>query len=684
MLTTPPTAARHEGAELLPELFQPLKIGPMTVANRMAMSGMSAGIKVDSDGEIDPQMIAYLVERARGEPGMITIGASRVVPQKHSDTHTIQLYSDHVIPSMARMVGAVHEFGTKLGIQLWDGGGTEGTNIEGLISPSGLSSNVRTAMGDATSRQIAVNNRPLMIEEIQQVVQHYASAARRCAEAGFDFVEIHGAHGYLISNFMTPLFNRRTDEYGGSFENRTRFLLEVVAAVREAVGSTVGVGLKYNGSDFIGDQGWTIEESCRLAPLAEVAGADFITITAGLVGTPQLTIPPMYERQGCYTDLAAAVRSHATVPIGTLGRIKTPQMARDVIVEGKADFVCFGRATIADSQFFAKVRVGDLSEIRPCLADCRGCIDEHGMRHKGVADASCVVNPRMGRELACVDIEGSAKDRARKVVVVGGGLAGMEAARMSAFLGHEVTLFERRAQLGGQILLARQMPGRHEIGDIIPWYERQLEKLGVDVRLGIEVSEAVLQESNADIVVIASGSLPAIPQNLIEMVLGADGTGIVLLDDLVEQKLPVGETVLVIGGDQNGMVVADYFAQAGARVTVAEPGHHFGYKLAAHDRWYLLNRLNAKHVTRIKDVHEIAFNDDEAIELETQAGPIALPKVDTIVFASERRSERSLVEAANRMGVRVIIVGDANDAASENAGTIFANIAHAYDNTRLL
>ena len=677
-------APRIAGDQLLPELFQPLKMGPMTVPNRMAMSGMSAGIKVDSNGDIDPQMVAYLVERARGEPGMITIGASRVTPQKVPAAHGIRLYNDAVIPSMARMVDAVHQFDTRLGIQLWDGGGTEGANHEGLISPSGLSSNVRTAMGDATSRQVTVNNRAMTLEEIHETVQHYATAARHCAEAGFDFVEIHGAHGYLISNFMTPLFNRRTDEYGGSFENRTRFLLEIVSAVREAVGSDVAVGLKYNGSDFLGDQGWTIEESCRLAPLAEAAGADFITVTAGLVGTPQLTIPPMYEPQGCYTDLAAAVRPHATVPIGTLGRIKTAQMARDVIAEGKADFVCFGRATIADSQFFAKVRVGDLAEIRPCLADCRGCIDEHGMRHKGVVDASCVVNPRMGRELSCVDVAGSAKDRAKKVLVIGGGLAGMEAARMSAFLGHEVTLFERRAQLGGQITLARQMPGRHEIGDIVPWYERQLAKLGVDVRLGTEVSEAMLEDSGADIVFIASGSLPAIPQNLIEMVLGAENTDIVMLDDLVEEKLPIGETALVVGGDQNGMVIADYLAQAGAKVTVAGPGHHFGYKLAAHDRWYLLNRQNAKHVTRIKDVHEIVFKDDEAIELETPAGPIALPKVDTIVFASERKSERSLVEAAERMGARVIIVGDANDATSENAGTIFANIAHAYDNARLI
>lgn len=673
----------RDGEQMLPELFQPMKIGPMTVSNRMAMAGMSAGIKTDSNGEIDPQMIAYLVERARGEPGMMTIGASRVTPLK-STIHGIALYSDHVIPSLTRLVSAVHEYDTRIGIQLWDGGGTEGTNPEGLKSPSGLSSNVRTAMGDATSRRLGIPNRAMTLEDIAETITHYAEGARRAAAAGFDFVEIHGAHGYLISNFLTPLFNRRTDEYGGSFENRTRFLLQIVAAVREAVGPDVAVGLKYNGSDFLGDQGWTIEESCRLAPLAEAAGADFITVTAGLVGTPQLTIPPMYEPQGCYTDLAAAVRPHATVPVGTVGRIKSPQMARDVIVAGKADFVCFGRGSIADSEIFAKTRRGALTDIRPCLADCRGCIDEHMFRHPGGGDASCVVNPRVGRELSCVDVAGSAKDRAKKVVVVGGGLAGMEAARMSAFLGHDVTLIERRAQLGGQILLAREIPGRREIGDILPWYERQLAKLNVDVRLSTSADEATLTSLQPDIVFIASGSLPSIPQNLIEMVVGAEDADVVLIDDLIEEKLPVGKSVLVVGGDQNGMVVADYLAQLGAQVTVAESGRHFGHKLAAHDRWYLLNRQNEKHVKRIKNVHDINLTSDQGAQLDTGEGVVELGPIDSIVFASERKSDRSLVEAAEGLGARVIVVGDANDVASENAGTIFANVAHAYDNARLL
>ena len=670
--------------EDLSPLFQPMKIGPVTVSNRMMMAGMSAGVKADADGGVDPQMAAYIMERARGGPGLIAIGASQVVPHNHRSSHQFELFNDDFIPSMAKLADSVRQRGSLLGIQLWNGGGTEGTSADALISPSGLSANVRTAMGDAASRRRDQPNRAMTIEEIEEVIGHFAAAARRCAEAGLGFVEIHAGHGYLLSNFLTPLFNRREDEYGGSFENRTRMLLKVISEVRKAVGGGLAVGLKYNGSDFLGDQGWTIEDSCRFAPLAEAAGADYITITAGLVGTPQLTIPPMYEPHGCYTDLAAAVRPHASVPIGTIGRIKSPLMARDLIVEGKADFVCFGRATIADPDFFGKTRRGALSEIRPCLADCRGCIDEHTSRHPHPADASCVVNPRMGRELACVDVEGVSAEQPKTVVVVGGGLAGMEAARMTAFSGHNVTLFERRNRLGGQMLLAREMPGRQEIGDIVPWYERQLASLGVDVRLAAEVNEAIISGLSPDVIVIATGSQPAIPQNLINIVMNSEAIDMILLDDLVEGELPLGKSVLVVGGDQNGMVIADYLAERGADVTVAEFGGHFGHKLAAHDRWYLLNRQNAKHVKRIKNVHDIVQSDQDELILQTAGGAFPLGKIDTVVFASERKSDRAVLEAAEKRGARVVVVGDAHDVISENAGTIFANIAHAYDATRMI
>lgn len=666
---------------LLPELYQPMTVGRMQVSNRLMMAGMSAGAKFDDDG-VSPEMIAYYVERARGEPGMIAIGANQVVPPAPGESwfNRFGLFSDDVIPSMRKLVDAVHQYDTKFGIQLWNGGGSEGS-AGTLISPSGLPSNVRVVQGDKTGRYRGQPNRALETDEIPQIVQHFADAAVRVAECGFDFVEIHAGHGYLISNFLTPLFNRRTDQYGGSFENRTRFLLEVVAAVKKAVGHRIGVGLKYNGDDFLGSEGWTLEESCRLAPLAEAAGADYITVTAGLVGSPKLTIPPLYEPQGCYAFLAEAVKPTVKIPVGTIGRIKDPLMARDLVAQGKADFVCMGRPTIADPEIFGKVKRGDLDDIRPCLADCRGCADEHVVRGRA---ASCVVNPRMGRELYLIDVEGTARDNPKKVLVVGGGLAGVEAARRSAFSGHQVTLCESREQLGGQIQLAKRIPGRTEIGDMMPWYERQLAKYGVDVRLGVTVDEAMIRELAPDIVFVATGSSPEVPQNLMSIVMKAANIEIMMLDDVIEQGLDgVGENVLVIGGDQNGMLAADFLSEGGRTVTVAEAHDHFGEKLAAHDRWYLLNRQNAKKVRRVKHVHDIEVGGNDDVWLVTDAGREMLPGVDTIVFASDRRSNRSIGEMAEAAGAQTIYVGDAKDVTSSDiAGTIFANIAMAYDAAR--
>ncbi len=665
----------------LPELYEPMTVGPMLVKNRLMMAGMSAGTKFDDDG-VSPEMIAYYVERARGEPGMMAIGANQVIPPTPGEPvrQRFGLYSDEIIPSMRKLVDAVHQYDTKFGIQLWNGGGSEGTGGGTLMSPSGLPSNVRVVQGDKTGRYRGQPNRALEADEIPGIIQYYADAAVRVAECGFDFVEIHAGHGYLISNFMTPLFNRRTDEWGGSFENRTRFILGIVAAVKKAVGHRIGVGLKYNGDDFLGEEGWTLADSCRLAPLAEAAGADYITVTAGLVDSPKLTIPPMYEPQGCYAFLAEAVKPTVSIPVGTIGRIKDPIMARDLVVEGKADFVCMGRPSIADSDIFGKTKRGELDEIRPCLADCRGCADEHVVRGRA---ASCVVNPRMGRELDLIDIEGTAKDNPKRVLVVGGGLAGMEAARRSAFSGHKVTLCESREALGGQLVFARMIPGRTEIGDVLPWYGRQLAKLGVEVRLNTTVDEALMKELAPEVVFVATGSSPEVPQNLMSIVMKAANIEIMMLDDLLEQQLPVGQNILVIGGDQNGMLAADYLSEGGRTVTVAEAHDHFGEKLAAHDRWYVLNRQNAKKVRRVKNVHDIEVGGNDDVWLVTDAGREMLPDIDTIVFASDRRSNRGVGELAEAVGAETIFVGDAKDVtASEIAGTIFANIAGAYDAAR--
>ena len=550
---------------VLRELFEPLTVGRMQVVNRIMMPGMSAGMMLDKDGQITPEMIAYFVERVRNNPGMAAIGASAVVPTPERHKYPIPIYSDDVIPSLQRLVDAVHKYETKFGIQLWDAGGTEGGKRE-LISPSGLSSNARAT---ADSMQRGPVNRALELGEIEQVVGYFAAAAARCERAGFDMVELHAGHGYLISNFLTPKFNRRTDRYGGSFENRTRFLIEIVRAVKAALSDQVALGVKVNGDDFLPSEGWTLADTCRLAPILQAEGADYLTITAGVVGAPRLTIAPMYEPQGCYAHLAEAVKPLVSIPVGTVGRVKDPVMANDLVARGKVDFVCMGRPMIADPDIVGKTRRGELEEIRKCLADCRGCMDEH-MRsgRRGAVTTSCVVNPRMTRESVCIDIEGASKAHPKKVLVVGAGLAGLEAARRTAFSGHQVTLCESRSWIGGQIRLAAMIPGRQEIADMLPWYERQLAKYGVDVRLGTTVDAALLAALAPDVVFVATGSVPQVPQNMLESVTNAANINIMMIDDLLEEELMPGDNILVIGGDQIGMQAADFLAKEIGRAHV--------------------------------------------------------------------------------------------------------------------
>src|SRR5258708_1207990 len=274
-------------------------------------------------------------------------------------------------------------------------------------------------------------------------------------------------------------------------------------------------------------------------------------------------------------------------------------MAHDLIVQKKVDFVVLGRAFIADPEFLAKTRAGQLDEIRPCLAECRGCADEH-IQRGGLT--TCVVNPRMSREFDLIDVEGAAQSPPKHVLVLAEGLAALQAARWAAFSGHRVALCERGDRLGGQLLLAAKMPARSELADILPWYIRQLNKYGVDVRLSVDVDRALIEQMKVDTVIVATGSSPEVPQHLINIVMNVANIKVLMLDEMIRDDSFTGAKVLVIGGNQNGVLASDWLAEPGAEVWVAEAHGHFGEKLARHDRWALLNRPAKKSVHRLKIV----------------------------------------------------------------------------------
>ncbi len=660
--------------EKLRHLFQTLRIGPMELQNRIVMPGMDPSFGIDDEGRVTEEFIAFLVERARSRPGMIVSPAMAVHPTGIADPATVHMLlvsDEHILPSLEGLVRAVHQCDVPFGAQLTHCG-------LGHLPALATVPSERPAGTEIGPTRAATR------EDIGDFVRSFGLAAQRCIGIGFDFIEIHGAHAYLINEFLTPRYNQRTDEYGGPFENRIRFLLEVVREVRKRVGAKTPVGVRLGGDDFIGEGGWQLPELCRLAPILEREGVDYLNITQGgfSYGTIQINIAPMYEPQGAFVRFAAEVRKHVSIPVGTVGRIKDPVMADRIVKEGQADFVCMARAQLADPELVEKARRGDLADIRPCLAECLGCI-EGIFRH---ATASCAVNPRLGREHAVKDVPGEKSGSPRRVLVTGGGVAGLEAARRAAFSGHRVTLCESRPFLGGQVRLAAMMPQRQEIADILPWYERQLNRLGVEIRLNTAVDADLLDELKPDVLVLATGSLPEASLGFVEGLGHIERIEMMMVDELLEDRRPTGDTVLVVGGDQIGMEVADYLSEQGKAVHVAEAGPHFAHKLATNDRRYLTSRLKARGVAQYKKVEKVDILPGDEVWVvaagKTPAGAdqrMQLPGIDTIVLAAQRRPNLFLAEVAERRGIELKIVGDAAGVADQEQGTIMAAIATGYD-----
>ena len=654
--------------EKLKHLFQPLRIGSMEVQNRIVMSGMDPGFGIDDDGCVTDQLIEYLVERARSRPGMIITGAKPVHPLGTADPNTIKmvpLWEERVLPSLERMVKAVHQHDVKFGAQLNHGG----------LAHLPQESVCPSAIPEMTNMGLPL--REASKADLKEYVRAFATAAERCLSVGFDFVEIHGGHGYLINTFLTPFYNRRTDEYGGSFENRIRFLLEVVRAIRQRVGDELPIGVRLNGDDFIGQGGWNLSELCRLAPILEKETVGYISVSGGAstMGTLHYTVMPLYQDQGVFSNFSEEVKKHVSIPVCVVGRIKDPVRADKMIVEQKADLVAMARAQLADPDMVEKARSGDVADIRLCLADCLGCI-EGILRH---GEASCTVNPRLGREYLVREVEGEKKGIARRVLVAGAGPAGLEAARRAAFAGHKVTLCESRGWIGGQMRLASQMPKRVEIGDVIPWYERQLNRLGVEVRLNITVDAELLEQIRPDVLVIATGSLPEVPLGFVDGLSHIRDIEVLMIDELVEDGRVTGDNVLVVGGDQIGLQVADYLAERGKTVTVVEKAAHFGEKLANADRRFLTGRLIDKGVKRYKNVEKIDIQATDDVWMICGGKRERLPGIDTIILANERRPNIFLAELADKIGIEKHIVGDAGGVAGEGQGTIMAAIATGYD-----
>ena len=656
----------------LKHLFQPIEIGSMTVKNRVLMSGMAVNFGFEDEGYVTDQLIEYYIERARNRPGMMLLASCAVHAEGFADPSFYQfpnIFDDKALPGLEKLVKAVHQYDVKFGAQLTHYGIAHNPCLVVSYIPK---------FAEVGLMPPVPPGREMSKKDIEECVTAYAEAADRCIRAGFDFIEIEAAHPpATISSFLSPTYNRRGDEYGGSFENRIRFLLEVIRAIRHKLGRKVPVGMRKMPADLIGEQSWTLKDACRLAPIVEKEGIDYFSLAFGTeYETPQLIYPPIYRRQGGLVHVSEEIKKYVSIPVSATGRIKDPVMADRIIREGRADLVVMARAHLADPEIVEKARRGDIADIRPCIADCLGCAQQI----LSLQPASCTVNPRVGREYAIKEIEGEKKAKSRSVLVAGAGPAGLEAARMAAFVGHNVLLCESRGHIGGQLHMASLMPERQEMGDILPWYERQLNKLGVEVRLNATVDQKLLDKLNPEVVVVATGSLPIVPLGFIDGLEHVKRIEVIMIDDLLQEQKLIGDVVVIIGGaDHMGIQLADYLAQQGKKVYVVEKEMFFGLKMTAMDRPDLEERLNKASVVKYASVERLEVHDDEEVFVVTASGTQKLPQIDTIVFARDRGPNRFLEEIAKKKGIEVHVIGDAHGVNQPDQGTVWAAIAAGYD-----
>jgi len=618
-------------------LFEPIQIKDLVLKNRVVMPAMGSNL-ADTDGKVTPRMIAYYEERAKGEVGLIIIEATVVDALGKILPHNLSLYADEHIPGFRRLASALHRHGAKVAVQLMHGG-RECSPL--IIGTQPLSA---SAIPPAMSRlsDLALDERPreMTREEIKKTVECYAQAARRAREAGLDAVEILLAHRTLPEQFLLADSNQRTDEYGGSFDNRARFPCEIVAAVREAVGEDFPISCRIPASEYPAGQ-YGEGEILRLVELLEAAGADIFNVSV-VVSRQLVNVIPMCFPPGSLVPLAERVKRVTNRTIITFGRLNDPQLAEEVLQQGKADLVAMGRPLLADPALLKKTLAGHPEDIRRCIACNRGCVD----RTYGNKPITCSLNAQVGREEElCLQ----PASQPRRVLIIGGGPAGMEVARVAAQRGHEVILFEREGELGGQLPLAALPPFKQGLNGLLQYFKTQLTKLGVKVYLEREIDRDEISSLRPDAIVVATGSDPLLPPGV-----EIDRQRVFLYRDVLLGS-PTGQRVAVIGGGLVGVETAEFLADRGKEVMIIEMLEKIATDLGPIARMFQKQRLEQKKVAVLtRTVFEALAEGGIWVRQDQERRRI---EVDSVVMATGLKAKEDYPDLAH-LGVPVFYIGD--------------------------
>ena len=615
-------------------LFEPQRIGPLEIPNRLVMAPM--GTCLERDGRITEATIAYYERRARGGVGAITVEGCLVSPETVGPEPRIS--SPDYLPELSRLAATIRRHGVVAGVQLMHPGRQV---VAGpVVAPSPVPLNSAAPVPEELTQA-----------KIEEIVADYARAAALAREAGFQFVEVHGAHGYLPSNFLSPADNRREDAYGGDLEGRARFSVEVAAAIVAELGEEVPLVWRLNGEDGV-PGGLAIEESVPAAQMIEAAGAAAFSVSAGTWRTLHITLAPMFAGRGEMVPLAKAVKDAVTRPVMAVGRLDDPDLAASVVSSGAADLICLGRGLIADPDWPAKIHDRMGGEVRPCIA-CNACVDLVGRGER----ARCAVNPEVGREL---DWRIDAAPSPRDVMVVGSGPAGMETARIAALRGHDVSIWEREDRLGGKLEVAALAPSKGEVLRFRDYQIHCLEELGVKVHLSTVVDADTVAAERPDVAVVAIGAEPLIPP-----IPGLGGENVCDAVDLMRgtPKIAAGDRLAVIGGAATGCEAAELAVAAGAEVAILELRPSIGAGIEAITRRHLVRQLAAAGVRILTRCKLVMVEPDRILYEDPEGGTQELP-VDVVALAlGWRPRPPDIAGTIGATGVEVMVLGDASEPA---------------------
>ena len=641
-------------------LFSPIKLNSVEIKNRIAYP--SLGLLYSYDGKLNDRYYNFFRERARGGCGLVTAGPVGF-NSVGSGLVTLQLNDDSAVPSFAKLAKIIKDEGAVAWVQLFHAGAYSYSKIitgETPVAPSAIYSKY--------SKQVP---REMTIEEIRETQQGFVDAALRVKHAGFDGVEIIGSAGYLITQFLSPLKNKRTDMYGGPFENRVRFAREIIEMMRRALGPDYPITIRIAGNDFVPESNTDLD-AAEIAKVYEAAGIDAINVTGGW---HESRVPQLYMElpRGGFAYLAANVKKSVSIPVMASNRITDPCTADQIIRDGMADMVNLGRVLIADPYWPEKARQGRVDEIKPCISCGQACADELFSGRP----VYCLANPQASFEGERIIREAKTP---KKVMVIGAGPAGMEAAVTAAMAGHRVELYEKSADIGGQLWIAGTPPHKQEIWELIRYYDTMLDKYEVEVVLEKEVDMDFIRKQNPDHVIVAEGSEPMVPP-----IKGIDSPGVISAWELLAQDPAIGKKVAVIGGGAVGIETAEFIASKGAvqgetaafllkygaespdrirdlmkrgtkEVTVFEMMPRAGAGLGRSTRWILMSNvdmfgIDIKNNARVLEIREGAVIYEQDGEKHTD-------RFDTIVNAVGSRPVRKISDAIKDSGIPHAIIGD--------------------------